>query len=994
MSQSTLMPMTTFLEMGFAESNVTEAVSRFASNPDSMLNWLLTQETVGIIPKKIKLKPSDTRTVTYYGSMVKWKGISGTIDGFDIDHSVVRFNARQSNLTRKWLHISDTDLEWIVCNHNDIPMNTAPQKLWRRQVGTVQIPLKDGFDAMSEYEAEHGLLSIGNTDMLTLWLDYGKTSLTHNDLWEAMDGFTSCHVHHPSGIPPRYSPSNMKPITTSLGLPMAQCRHELRIELMSYFITLCDFYNIPMQQFTETMVADNDNKDDFLNKVITLFPADFDPRKALYLHNEYTLLEMLKIWRDPTVYIMSEVEEYHNKNLPMVDFEIENSLNTIDESQTTINIKVFFHDMTFVMPPDQNKAIIRKHFQTLFRRMFDNVCRPPPVTIDTNFWHHTLELSKKQHQTKTQPSLSLFVSKLLPFQQKVVNWMQMRESNATPISHMTWQRHQLNDGFTFYTDKFGSLSYSRPNGITRGGILAQSSGLGKTVEMLALIAASGCTKPTLVIMSPYTLKIWIKEAAKHTPLLNIRKYHGSKRNLNNISNVNIVLTTFRIVNNDKVGITNNMNLKDIEWGRMVIDDFDKITKEPLYRETPLQSINADFKWCMSDDIFKSRISAVGTLFRVFNVTPFNSIFTNDKKFNSENGLMIRDMLVEMTFSQTYESVETELPRPSQEISLWTDNNYSIAYQHLINAIKAKLMATHSKHPLTIRWIRQATIHPGILPLEAFAENDTDNIQHSSIKKSIIDFLNSLKDRTPAVQMLVASCSDGQEKCTICMGEIERPTMTSCNHVFCYECIQSCYEHDPQQKKCPLCRNSGVGSTLVELTNGEIVEDLFFRFTNHWGTNYKIEKKIYDEIVKERTDNGCNKMDYILQNVPTSGKTVIYTTGTEEILHVTDRLRMNTGILFTSISKFMNRNKRDKRIQEFEDDKNMSIIVMDIAPEDTKTVLDFVDNIVFIRPCHYGRQNALNRVIRIGRDRPVNVLTFKTRNTIDDISLDDIFQNFV
>jgi hypothetical protein len=134
------------------------------------------------------------------------------------------------------------------------------------------------------------------------------------------------------------------------------------------------------------------------------------------------------------------------------------------------------------------------------------------------------------------------------------------------------------------------------------------------------------------------------------------------------------------------------------------------------------------------------------------------------------------------------------------------------------------------------------------------------------------------------------------------------------------------------------------------------------------------------------------MDYILQNVPTSGKTVIYTTGTEEILHVTDRLRMNTGILFTSISKFMNRNKRDKRIQEFEDDKNMSIIVMDIAPEDTKTVLDFVDNIVFIRPCHYGRQNALNRVIRIGRDRPVNVLTFKTRNTIDDISLDDILSH--
>jgi hypothetical protein len=1000
---SQMSQITTFLEMGFLESTVTEAVSRFPSQPDNMLNWLLVQPTVGQVPKKIKLGLFDTRTVTYYGSKVKWKGLLGTIDGFDIVHSVVRFNPRQHHLVRKWLHVSDSSLEWLVCHHNSIPINNAPHKMWRRQVGTVEIPFAECGFAMSEYGFNNGLLSSEDTNMLTLWLKGGMASVTHRSLWEAMDGFTYCHAHYPSGPPPRYSPKNMKPILTSLNYSMGRCRHELRIELMSYFLTLCDFYAISMQNFTEHLVQCNE-KNDFLQKVITLFPADFDPRKGLYLRNEYTFLEMCMIWLDPTSYILTEVEEYHSKSLPMVDFETDTS--TFETE--IIRFKVFFHDMTFVMPSDQNKAIVQKHFQTLFCRLYGDGCRPIPVNSSLDaFWKQTLELSKKNHQTKTQPS-DVFVSELLPFQQKVVNWMQMRESTAPPLSSMAWQRHQLDDGFAFYTDKFGSLSYTRPSDAIRGGILAQSSGLGKTVEMLALIASSECTKPTLVIMAPETLKVWIKEAAKHAPSLKICKYHGSKRNLKHISNVHIVLTTFRIVNNDKVGIKNDLNLKDIDWGRMVIDDFDRITPEPLYSLTPLQCIHADLKWCMSDNIFKSRISAVGTLFRVFQMTPFNQNFTNNKEFNTNNGLIIREMLVEMTYSQTAADVDNELPKPIHDISLYQDNIYSTACKHLINAIRVAIADTTSERRLVVRgvmrrsdlsilkmWMGQVTVHPGIVPIHAFAETDHDNSQHSSTKTSIEGFLDSLEESlcTTALQGLVESCTTGQENCSICMGEIERPTLTKCNHVFCYECIQSCYEHDPLRKKCPLCRNSGVGSTLVELTSGKIVEDLFFRITSH-GMNYKIEKNIYDEIVAECAKTGSNKMDYILQNVAASGKTVIYTNSNLETCHIMDILNRQTEIYGLCISNLMNRTRKDDQIWEFSNNANISIIVMDVAiHNDKRIILDAADNIVFIRPCNYGRQRALDRVIRIGRDRSVKVLTLKTRNSIDDLSFDETFSSF-
>tara|TARA_B110001452_G_scaffold60710_1_gene47374 strand:- start:145 stop:3210 length:3066 start_codon:yes stop_codon:yes gene_type:complete len=993
---------TFFLEMGFASQTVIEAMSRFPALRDhqEMLNWLLQQSNVGQIPKKLKLDISDTRTLTYYGSKVKYNGMPGSIDGFDITHSVVRFNPVSQIATRKWLHVSDSELEWVIIHHNSIPMNAAIATAWRRQVGVVSIPIGSVLSAITDYEESGADTTFWDEvdtvtrlhTVLTMWLKYGGTTDTHQPLWSAIDGFTSRHAHPPSGgTSPRFSPVGTKTIPTSRKhYSMDRCRHELRIELMSYFLTLCDFYAIPMQKFTEHMVLCN-TQNDFLNMIITLFPADFDPRKGLYLRNNYTFLEMLIIWLDPTLYLKMEVKKYHSKCIPLVDFEMQPFDHRVPE--TTVKIKVFFNDMTFVMPY-QNKATVRRHFQALFRRMYGYGGSPTPVSINAIYWNETLEKSKKNCLNQTQLS-DVLVSRLLPFQQKVVNWMQMRETTGSPLSSMGWKRHQLKDGFTFHTDHFGSLSYSRPSDRIRGGVLAQPSGFGKTVEMLALIASSECVKPTLVIMHPRTLKVWVKEAAKHVPSLRVRKYHGSKRNLNNVQDeVNIVLTSFRIVKNDMVGIRNNQDLQQVDWGRIIIDGFGAVIDEFRY-DSPLRNLNADLKWCMGCP-YRSGFGSVVALFRFFNMSPLSEV---DREFKTTNGVIIQKMLIEMTSSLTLADVTDELPKPVEDITLYQENRYAVSYQHLINAIQRNMYDT-SRIIRLGWWMRMAAVHPSLVSLEAFAEKDMENQGHSSTKTSVGDFLESLEEssRKLALQDVVEACIDGKEQCTICMGEIERPTMTSCHHVFCYNCIQSCYEHDQNQRKCPLCRQSGVGSTLLELTNGEnngkVVEDLFFRLVEE-GRNYKIEKNIYDEIILERANVGCNKMDYILQKMATSDKTVIYTTSWKEITYIIGVLmRQNVlaghGLSFTSITRFMNRKQKDKNMAAFQDHR--SFIVMEVDPTDTQTVLDTADNIVFFQPCknENDRQIALNRVIRIGGEKPVNVVTLRTKGTIEDTSVNDMF----
>ena len=982
-----------YTEMGFSPNRVAEAFSRFGENHNEKIDWLLLNAHIGKIPKKLKLTDQRSTTVTYYGSQVNFRNTIWTVVSFDQKHALVRLRKIVDVITFKytWVHISQPDLNWNVVHHNTPPCGTTPSIAWRRKVGNILLT-KHGFKNPNDPRIDDICFPCAKI--------YSAISDDQKLLILAMINFRDRHPLLPDG--PKHRLYN-----EMYELPNAMDRitHEYRIELMSYFVKLLDIYQIPKNIFTKKLLHCMTGNDVY-EKILPLFPKTFPAQR---LHS------MLCHWIKPSYHLLEERDVWISKRQPIVDFEFDYGACT----PGNVSINVFFNDMTFVKQSGNSiqpsrlrrQSNLERCFQTLFCHL--NGYSMSRLPVDSNFWNKTIlncqAMCKNEVFSLTKITTPLLQTSLLPYQKRALNWLQWRETEAPSISGIGVHRHQLHDGFTFYHNHFGELKHTPPSENIRGGILAQDVGLGKTVEMLALIASSKITKPTLVIMPSAMLKFWSDEAGKHVPSLKTYKYHGAKRNLNDIDNINIVFTTFRIVNDDVVGNMSGNYLQRVEWGRIVLDESHLYSLNmPHWVDAPVDVVRlrSNIRWCMSSTPFVREMKNVEVMFRFFGIGLTNGGCQIDKEFQTRNANIIYDMLGEITYCQSRAHVVDQLPEPASISSIVCKNQHAESYKYLIIAILRDVETHRATGYFSYRqarlfklykwWLTVAAVYPGLIPLYAFAEDDND-FKHTTETKTFEAFggdLDASSKRDCSVQDLIKACADGLEQCTICMDVIERPTMTSCQHVFCYDCIQNCYIHDPYHRKCPLCRQSGVGESLTELTTEaqETVEDLFVRINGPNG-KVKIETNIYNVLMLER-EKVSNKMNALLSMCQNS-KTVVFTRYSAVLGYVLEQLEEN-GISVMAMKGGMSLKQKQKSVEKFQSDDSVQVFAICLKNFSGSPVLSVARQIVFMEPIddQVKKKRAIGTVVRIGSTKKVRVVTLLTENTFDDTVYNDIFNHNV
>jgi SNF2 family DNA or RNA helicase len=139
-----------------------------------------------------------------------------------------------------------------------------------------------------------------------------------------------------------------------------------------------------------------------------------------------------------------------------------------------------------------------------------------------------------------------------------------------------------------------------------GAVLADSMGLGKTVQLLALLSREN-NGPTLLICPMSLVGNWEREAAKFAPALRVHVHHGAERAQGAsfpraVRDADLVVTTYSLAARDATA------LSKIQWHRVVVDEAQAIKNAATRQAVAIRSLPARHKIAVTGTPVENRLA--------------------------------------------------------------------------------------------------------------------------------------------------------------------------------------------------------------------------------------------------------------------------------------------------------------------------------------------------------------------------------------------------
>lgn len=349
------------------------------------------------------------------------------------------------------------------------------------------------------------------------------------------------------------------------------------------------------------------------------------------------------------------------------------------------------------------------------RDFYDNVYVPP------------------RDQDPNLPTVADLNCKLLPFQERAVRWMLSRE-NPVHTEEAACHVDDLPSGFLRCTDGDGrSCFVSRLLGVITsntnivkshtnsvcGGILSEEMGLGKTVEMIALMCLNRQpqsdprpnsqgelprVRATLIVTPPAILTQWQNEIRAVAPGLRVYVYNGlrveaEKANhaelLKNISEHDVILTTFNVLSKEihyAESCERNLRhekkyekrispLTTVLWWRVVLDEAQMIEGGVNNAAKVAALIPRERAWCVSGTPVKKDFNDIFGLLLFLRYRPYSDLPKVWSRLVLEHRPLFRKIVKELALRHNKDQVKDELHLPSQNRIVITVPFSHIEEQH-------------------------------------------------------------------------------------------------------------------------------------------------------------------------------------------------------------------------------------------------------------------------------------------------------------------------
>lgn len=326
---------------------------------------------------------------------------------------------------------------------------------------------------------------------------------------------------------------------------------------------------------------------------------------------------------------------------------------------------------------------------------------------------------------------------LFPFQQRAVRWLLQREGveidqggrivltgkssgEAVPAS---FRKMKDADGnichfsHLFMTVTTDVSQWGDAADHLRGGILAEEMGLGKTVEMIALISLHRLpekVKPdpdglrvsgaTLIITPPAILEQWKQELEQHAPNLRVHHYTGIKRNgegsddlvIEEIAEFDVVLTTYNVISREihYAGAAPKRSLRHekrfeprktplvrISWWRVCLDEAQMVESGVSNAAKVARLIPRQNAWAVTGTPLRRNIDDLFGLLLFLHYHPFCNSNPLWKRLYSRFGPVLKTIVQTIAIRHSKDRVRDELRLPPQKRVVITTPFTAIEEQH-------------------------------------------------------------------------------------------------------------------------------------------------------------------------------------------------------------------------------------------------------------------------------------------------------------------------
>ncbi|KAL3157879.1 hypothetical protein ABBQ32_012289 [Trebouxia sp. C0010 RCD-2024] len=543
----------------------------------------------------------------------------------------------------------------------------------------------------------------------------------------------------------------------------------------------------------------------------------------------------------------------------------------------------------------------------------------------------------------------------------------------------------------------------------QGGILGEEMGLGKTVEIAALMLSRPApelqpahqttsdgllvSRATLVVCPVTLMGQWYEELADKTGgTLKVVMHHGTKRSRDpkDLTGYDVVLVTYQTLGlefsrglKEVSGTEGGVNLfppcGSILWHRIVLDEAHTVKNPTALMSKACTALRGDKRWCVTGTPVGTDIADLKGQFNFLQLHPFtNKNFFNTYVKPAYSGsswarspayvllYVLGQCMIRHTKLQVLEGEEIlQLPKKTEElVPVAFSSVEQELYMHVFERARTKYQMFRSQGPHMVSK-RLIQIMSTLLPLRRIC---------SGGQLSDKDLAVEMPESVGKVSMAVdASAVCTEEACCICFeSPLREPTMTKCNHWFCWECIgtllQASRVGNAPHLVCPLCRAKVQGQELVKGVNE--------------GAQALEEEDSLTATLEQQAGSSESKLNALLEELRVmrerepSAKALVFSQFASTIDWLKVKLQ-EQGFGYRTISGSMTLKQRSKAIEAFQKDPPTTVFLLSMRSGSVGINLTSANHVFILEPALNPalEEQAVGRAWRMGQQREVTVKKF-------------------